>query len=124
MELIKFKIGDTVRVIGESRIGEITEIGFSDRMMEHTYIVSYKDSKRKVLEHQLETAPVVFSLKEISAALKRVESRYCTEITKGLTSAGADDRDIQLMTNMVSEVIEEVQKELIGGRNNEQSLFG
>lgn len=28
--------------------------------------------------------------------------------------AGADDRDIQLMTNMVSEVIEEVQKELIG----------
>ena len=38
--------------------------------------------------------------------------------------AGADDRDIQLMTNMVSEVIEEVQKELIGGRNNEQSLYG
>ena len=124
MELIKFNIGDMVRVTGESRIGEITEIGFSDRMMEHTYIVSYKDSKRKVLEHQLETAPVVFSLKEISAALKRVESRYCTEITKGLTSAGADDRDIQLMTNMASEVIEEVQKELIGGRNNEQSLSG
>ena len=115
MELIKFNIGDMVRVTGESQIGEITAIGFSDRMMEHTYIVSYKDSKRKVLEHQLETAPVVFSLKEISAALKRVESRYCTEITKGLTSAGADDRDIQLMTNMVSEVIEEVQKELIGG---------
>ena len=71
-----------------------------------------------------ESAPVVFSLKEISAALKRVESRYCTEITKGLTSAGADDRDIQLMTNMASEVIEEVQKELIGGRNTEQSLSG
>ena len=115
MELIKFNIGDMVRVTGESRIGEITAIGFSDRMMEHTYIVSYKDSKRKVLEHQLETAPVVFSLKEISAALKRVESRYCTEITKGLTSAGADDRDIQLMTNVVREVIEEAQKELIGG---------
>ena len=39
-------------------------------------------------------------------------------------ASGADDRDIQLMTNMVSEVIEEVQKELIGGRNNEQSLSG
>ena len=30
--------------------------------------------------------------------------------------ARADDRDIQIMTNMVSEVIEDVQKELIGGR--------
>lgn len=120
----KFKIGDTVRINGDRRIWEVSDVGYSERMEEYTYIVGCEGSKRKALEHQLETAPVVFSLKEISAALKRVESRYCTEITKGLTSAGADDRDIQLMTNMVSEVIEEVQKELIGGRNNEQSLSG
>lgn len=120
----RFLVGDTVRIQGDTRIWEVSDIGYSERMKEHTYIVETEGNRRKVLEHQMETAPVVFSLKEISAALKRVESRYCTEITKGLTSAGADDRDIQIMTNMVSEVIEEVQKELIGGRNNEQSLSG
>ena len=110
----RFLVGDTVRIQGDTRIWEVSDIGYSERMKEHTYIVETEGNRRKVLEHQMETAPVVFSLKEIGAALKRVESRYCTEITKGLTSAGADDRDIQLMTNMVSEVIEEVQKELIG----------
>lgn len=110
----RFLVGDTVRIQGGTRIWEVSDIGYSERMKEYTYILENEGSRRKVLEHQMETAPVVFSLKEISAALKRVESRYCTEITKGLTSAGADDRDIQLMTNMVSEVIEEVQKELIG----------
>ena len=120
----RFLVGDTVRIQGGTRIWEVSDIGDSERMKEYTYILENEGSRRKVLEHQMETAPVVFSLKEISAALKRVESRYCTEITKGLTSAGADDRDIQLMTNMVSEAIEEVQKELIGGRNNEQSLSG
>ena len=106
----RFLVGDTVRIQGDTRIWEVSDIGYSERMKEHTYIVDTEGSRRKVLEHQMETAPVVFSLKEISAALKSVESRYCT--------------DIQLMTNMVKEVIEEVQKELIGGRNDEQSLSG
>lgn len=111
----KFKIGDTVRINGDRRIWEVSNVGYSERMEEYTYIVGCEGSKRKVLEHQLETAPVVFGLKEINAALKRVESYYCTEITKGLTEAGADDRDIQTLSNVVKEVIKDVQKEIIGG---------
>ena len=57
----KFKIGDTVRINGDRRIWEVSDVGYSERMEENTYIVGCEGSKRKVLEHQLETAPVVFA---------------------------------------------------------------
>ena len=115
MELIKFNIGDTVRVTGESRIGEITEIGFSDRMMERTYIVSYKDSKRKVLEHQLETAPVVFTIKDLDEAVKKVTLYYSDEVVPNLS--GCDDAVGQTIMNLVSHVLEDIKAALTGDDN-------
>lgn len=115
MELIRFNIGDTVRVIGESRIGEITEIGFSDRMMERTYIVSYKDSKRKVLEHQLETAPVVFTIKDFDDAVKKVTLYYADEVVPQLS--GCEDAVGQTIMNLVSHVMEDIKAALTGDDN-------
>lgn len=115
MELIKFNIGDTVRVTGENRIGEITEIGFSDRMMERTYIVSYKDSKRKVLEHQLETAPVVFTIKDLDDAVKKVTLYYAEEVVPQLS--GCEDAVGQTIMNLVSHVMEDVKAALTGDDN-------
>lgn len=115
MELIRFNIGDTVRVIGESRIGEITEIGFSDRMMERTYIVSYKDSKRKVLEHQLETAPVVFTIKDFDDAVKKVTLYYAEEVVPQLS--GCEDAVGQTIMNLVSHVMEDIKAALTGDDN-------
>lgn len=115
MELIRFNIGDTVRVTGESRIGEITEIGFSDRMMEHTYIVSYKDSKRKVLEHQLETAPVVFTIKDFDDAVKKVTLYYAEEVVPQLS--GCEDAVGTTIMNLVSHVTEDIKAALTGDDN-------
>ena len=115
MELIRFNIGDTVRVIGESRIGEITEIGFSDRMMEHTYIVSYKDSKRKVLEHQLETAPLVFSIKDFDAAAAKISQYYEEEIITELSTVNQDAA--KTFIGLVNNVIAHIRTELTGGDN-------
>lgn len=115
MELIKFNVGDMVRVTGESLIGEITEIGFSDRMMEHTYIVSYKDSKRKVLEHQLETAPVVFSIKDFDEAVKKVTLYYAEEVVPQLS--GCEDAVGQTFMNLVTHVMNDIRAALTGDDN-------
>ena len=112
MELIRFNIGDTVRVIGESRIGEITEIGFSDRMMEHTYIVSYKDTKRKVLEHQLETAPIMFSIKDFDAAAGKISQYYKAEIITQLSTVNQDAA--KTFIGLVNNVIAHIRTELTG----------
>lgn len=116
----KFKIGDTVRVIGEDRIGEITEIGFSDRMRERVYIVNYKDSKRKVLEHQLETAPVVFSIKDFDAAAGKIEAFYADEVIPQLT--GVDDKAGRIFMELVSRILTDVRLELTGGDDNAPAL--
>ena len=112
MELIKFNVGDMVRVTGESRIGEITEIGFSDRMMEHTYIVSYKDSKRKVLEHQLETAPVVFTIKDFDAATSKVTQFYSDEVVPRLS--GCNKESCETFMNLVNHIITDIRLALTG----------
>lgn len=116
----KFKIGDTVRVTGESRIGEITEIGFSDRMMERVYIVSYKDSKRKVLEHQLETAPVMFTIGALDTAIRKIEAFYADEVIPQLT--GVDDKAGRIFMELVSRILTDVKLELTGGDDNAPAL--
>ena len=108
----KFKIGDTVRINGDRRIWEVSDVGYSERMEEYTYIVGCEGSKRKVLEHQLETAPVVFTIGQIDDTLKKVELYYCSEISVEL--AEADDQDVQIFVNLIKEIIKDIRKELMG----------
>lgn len=116
----KFKIGDTVRVIGENRIGEIAEVGYSERMAESTYVVSFKTSRRKVLEHQLETAPVMFTIGELDTAIRKIEAFYADDVIPQLM--GVDDKAGRIFMELVSRILTDVRLELTGGDNNAPAL--
>ncbi len=109
--MTKFRIDDHVRVKGEQEIGQIVNIGYSERMAEVIYIVDYKNRKRKDLESQIKPAQISATVEEFDqAAVSVVDSYLSTAFGQDM-----DDEELDKLVEFVRNVCADLKGALFDG---------